>query len=109
MNELICLASALALTTIFFVLTKGVYKMLQTMQEMTCPQCGRRFATDIIEKKPLGIFKKFKVDLIAGIDDSRGEPYGPFRMNSNRYMKFRYTNRCRQCGHEWFSTSSERA
>jgi hypothetical protein len=66
MTVLICLAGALALTTILITMFRIAYKMIRTARGMTCPQCGARFAAQQVEKKPLGTFKKYEPDPLGG-------------------------------------------
>ena len=82
--------------------------MMRTAQEMTCPQCGGHLAARTVNKKFVAAFNKHELSIW---DPPGGPPYrmSDFKLDNVRHIKYRMLNRCRYCGHEWFSTKSERA
>jgi C4-type Zn-finger protein len=74
-----------------------------------CPSCGRRFEIRLVEKKEIS-----SEDILE--DDKRPTPTGRFVTGSYTPMPitlqddvpvmvdvkdFRYTYRCKHCGHQW--------
>jgi hypothetical protein len=73
-----------------------------------CPSCGRRFEIRLVSKKPIGAAEEFvgEVGPSPPIAVSAAPIRPPTDLTEGGPVmvdveEFRYTYRCKHCGHEW--------
>jgi ribosomal protein S14 len=91
-------------TILALTLFKIMRNIRKTYLEMRCPQCERSLAAVIMDEELKGIYKKYEMDPFR----TNGHT-ARIRLKSTRKVKYEIRNRCRYCGHEWFTTRSEKA